>query len=280
MTARERVDLHGSENTMLMTLYVRAVDAGSRHPVLGDPTARAVLDRIAYDPWRLRLFRGNLPALVARARLLDERVQAYLDRHDDAVVVHLACGLDGRSARLALPPTVTWFDLDQPEVVDLRRRLYPELPGVTMIAGSATNPSWWAQVPPGRPTLVVAEGLLMYLDRAGLTAALTPVITRPGPTTLMADTVASWVRRAASGPLVSRALGAGFASTSGDVDRVLRALAQPGRAAPRLVEDVAVAEVARRWTHGADKLATTAADLVPGVRGAMRVRVWEIAAVG
>lgn len=276
MTARERVDLHGSENTMLMTLYVRAVDAGSPRPVLGDPTARPVLDRIAYDPWRLRLFRGNLPVLVARARLLDERVQAFLDRHADAVVVHLACGLDGRSTRLALPDAVTWFDLDQPEVIDLRRRLYPDQPGVTMVAGSATDPSWWARVPADRPTLVVAEGLLMYLDRTQLTAALTAVVTRHGPTTLMADTVSSWVRRAASGPLVSRALGAGFASSTADVDRVLAAAG--GGRGPRLVEDVRVAEAARRWAHGLDRFATTAADLVPGVRDAMRVRVWEIAA--
>jgi O-methyltransferase involved in polyketide biosynthesis len=43
----------------------------------------------------------------------------------DAVVLHLACGLDSRVLRIDPGPTVAWFDLDQEPVIDLRRRLYP-----------------------------------------------------------------------------------------------------------------------------------------------------------
>lgn len=275
MSARVRGELRGVENTMLMTLYVRAVDAGSRHPVLGDPTARDVLARIDHDPWRVRLFRGNLPVLVTRAKVLDDRVQAHLDAHPDTVVAHLACGLDSRSTRLRLPAGVTWYDLDRPEVIDLRRRLYPEQEGVHTVAASATDPTWWAGLPDDGPLLVVAEGLFMYLDRDDLVATLTPPLTRSGSTVLMADTVAAWVRLATTGPVVSTALGAPFRSTTADVDRVIAAVPRPGRAPVRLVDDVPLAEAARRAARGLDRWTTGAVSRVPGVGGSMRVRVWE-----
>jgi O-methyltransferase involved in polyketide biosynthesis len=49
-------------------------------------------------------------------------------------------------------------------VLDLRRRIYPGRPNTTMIGASVTDPDWMADVPADRPTLVVAEGLTMYLE--------------------------------------------------------------------------------------------------------------------
>src|SRR5262249_33122675 len=75
----------------------------------------------------------------------------------------LGCGLDGRRFRLAPPESVLWFDIDQPAVIELRRRLYDETDHYRMIGSSVTDPEWLDQIPTGRPTLVIAEGLLMYL---------------------------------------------------------------------------------------------------------------------
>jgi hypothetical protein len=58
-------------------------------------------------------------------------------------------------------------DVDQEPVIALRRRLYPERAGVTTIAASVTEPGWWPRVPDGRPQLVLAEGLFMYLAPDG-----------------------------------------------------------------------------------------------------------------
>jgi O-methyltransferase involved in polyketide biosynthesis len=58
---------------------------------------------------------------------------------------------------------VTWYDVDYPEVIALRSTLYPERGHYHMISSSVTAPSWLAQVPADRPTLIVAEGLTMYL---------------------------------------------------------------------------------------------------------------------
>jgi O-methyltransferase involved in polyketide biosynthesis len=46
----------------------------------------------------------------------------FMARHPNAVVAHLGCGLDTRFERVD-DGRVTWYDLDLPEVMDLRRRL-------------------------------------------------------------------------------------------------------------------------------------------------------------
>ncbi|UXA04512.1 class I SAM-dependent methyltransferase [Mycobacterium sp. SMC-2] len=154
------------EWTNLVTLYLRAHESRTRRPILGDKAAAEAVDRIDYD--FKRIHRSSLPAsnqyLVAlRAKQLDDWCADFLRRHPDAVVLHLGCGLDGRAFRLAVPQSVSWFDVDQPGVIELRRRLYDDTEGYRMIGSSVTDPAWLDRIPTGRPTLVVAEGLLMYL---------------------------------------------------------------------------------------------------------------------
>ncbi|MEB3981757.1 class I SAM-dependent methyltransferase [Mycobacterium sp. 663a-19] len=157
------------EWTNLVTLYLRAYESRSQHPILGDRAAAEAVDRIDYD--FKRIHRSSLPAsnqyLVAlRAKQLDDWAADFLARHPDAVVLHLGCGLDGRAFRIGVPPSVLWFDVDQPSVIELRRRLYDDTEGYRMIGSSVTDPGWLDEIPTGRPTLVVAEGLLMYLTES------------------------------------------------------------------------------------------------------------------
>jgi len=136
-----------------MTLYLHARDAQVSRPILGDPFAADLLRRVDHDPAGMKHLNGNLPVICTRARLIDDIARRFLDRHPDAVVLHLGCGLDSRVLRLAPGPGVTWIDVDQEPVIALRRRLYPERAGVTTIAASVTEPGWWARVPDGRPSL-------------------------------------------------------------------------------------------------------------------------------
>jgi O-methyltransferase involved in polyketide biosynthesis len=73
--------------------------------------------------------------------------------------------LDSRVFRLDPPANDRWFDVDYPEVVELRRRLYPDRDGYSMIASSVTEPDWLRGVPGDRPAMIIAEGLLPYLPK-------------------------------------------------------------------------------------------------------------------
>ena len=142
------------EWTNLVTLYLRAHESRSQRPILGDDAAAAAVERIAYDFKRIR--RMSFPAsnqyLVAlRAKQLDDWCADFLRRQPDAVVLHLGCGLDGRAFRLAVPPSVLWFDVDQPGVIELRRRLYDDTDRYRMIGSSVTTRSGCSSFPPAVP---------------------------------------------------------------------------------------------------------------------------------
>lgn len=186
------------EWTNLVTLYLRAYESHSRRPILGDHIAAEAVDRIDYD--FKRIHRTSLPAsnqyLVAlRAKQLDDWCAAFLAHHADAVVLHLGCGLDGRGFRLAPPPSVLWFDLDQPAVIELRRRLYDDTDSYRMIGSSVTDPQWLDHIPTGRPTLVVAEGLLMYLQESEVRQLLERLTDRFDSGELLFDTLSALAPR-------------------------------------------------------------------------------------
>lgn len=77
----------------------------------------------------------------------------------------LGCGLDSRYERLG-SPELDWINLDFPEVIALRKQLFESRQNVKELAMSALDPKLLDQPDPQRPTLFVAEGLLMYLPRA------------------------------------------------------------------------------------------------------------------
>lgn len=153
------------QSTNLATLYGRAIDARSERPVLGDTTAEDVVRKIDYDFGKFKVSENDAFGIAARGKVFDDVVRDFVHRHPECTVVHLGVGMDSRVFRIDPPATVRWFDIDFPDVIDLRRRLYPERENTTMIGASVTD-DWLDAVPGDRTTLVVAEGLTMYLDPA------------------------------------------------------------------------------------------------------------------
>lgn len=164
---RERISLTGAPETMLATLYARALDSRAADPVLHDRAAALAVDRIDYDFTRTGIFGPLATGVALRARQLDDWTAEFLATHDDATVLHLACGLDTRVHRLAPSARVRWVDVDFPAVLELRERVLPTPPGdYRTIGASVADDGWLDQVPADRPTAVVFEGLSMYLHEA------------------------------------------------------------------------------------------------------------------
>jgi len=164
--APEKISLTEEKATLLITLYGKAQESRLPDSLLKDRFAAEAVERIDYDFTKLRVNRDMMIGLALRAYLFDRWVKAFLKAHGEATVLHLACGLDSRVFRLAPGPQVRWFDVDQPEVISLRRRVYPDREGTTLIAASVTEPGWLEALPADRPTMVVAEGLMPYLPAA------------------------------------------------------------------------------------------------------------------
>ncbi|HET9875178.1 MAG TPA: class I SAM-dependent methyltransferase [Mycobacterium sp.] len=178
MTDKIRVDLHGAAQTMLTTLYLKALDADFDRPVLGDRYAKAAVDRIDFDWDRLEAPGRWAPLATVRTAQYDIWARQFLAARPQATVIHLGCGLDSRVFRLDPGPGVEWYDVDYPAVIALREKIFPTRPRYHLLATSATDPSWLDQIPADRPVLLLAEGISMYLTEHDGVALLQRVVDR------------------------------------------------------------------------------------------------------
>jgi methyltransferase (TIGR00027 family) len=169
---REKVTLTAEKETLLITLYARAEESRLPDSLLRDRFAAATVDRVDYDFARLRIGRDIAISVAMRAKLFDDWTRDFIAANPEAVVLHLGCGLDSRVFRLDPPASVLWFEVDYPEVIALRRRLYPERLGCRLIASSVTEPGWLSEVPRDRPAIIVAEGVFPYLPAEEVPALL------------------------------------------------------------------------------------------------------------
>jgi O-methyltransferase involved in polyketide biosynthesis len=160
-------DVRGVPATMLITVSARAL-ADRLRPDMGfrDAAAEDLVSALGIDPHEYCTFPPALVATVYRSTVFDRVTRSFCDRHGDAVVFNLACGLATTYDRLDLDEHVTWIDADLPEVVAVRRRFFADTAQRTTMMGDITDLALYGEITDranGRPTLVLMEGILYYL---------------------------------------------------------------------------------------------------------------------
>jgi O-methyltransferase involved in polyketide biosynthesis len=185
----DKIQFTKEKETMLMMLSSKAIQSQWKNPILPDPWAEEAMRHIDYDmsqtltgvaAWGMWREIG-CTIIATRAATLDLLTNRYLADHPDATVLHVGCGMDSRVFRVNPPASVQWFDVDYPDVIDLRRQLFPErdaaATGPYHLAGAPLSDlRWLDEVPRDRPGLLIAEGVLHYLTEAEVKALLNAVV--------------------------------------------------------------------------------------------------------
>lgn len=160
--------------TAFVTLFARALETQSASPILRDPQAVAIVEKLrphfarSQRALEQQLAQGRLPQMVVvtmalRARRMDAYARDFLARHPDGVIVNLGCGLDTRFHRIDDGRAVV-YDLDLPAMIDLKRTLLNEGDHYHFIAASVLDMPWMDRLDASVPYLFIAEGLFMYLS--------------------------------------------------------------------------------------------------------------------
>jgi methyltransferase (TIGR00027 family) len=185
----DKIQFTKEKETMLMTLSGRAVQSAWNDPILRDPWAEEAMRHIDYDmskslkgvsAWSI--WKDIGPTIIAtRAATFDMLTNRYLADHPNAIVLHVGCGMDSRVFRVDPPASVQWFDVDYPDVIELRRQLLPEREAASagqyhLIGAPLEDLRWLDEVPRDRPALLIAEGALMYVSEFGVKALLNAVV--------------------------------------------------------------------------------------------------------
>ena len=174
MASRQSIQLGQVQESLLVPLYARAVDALKKRPILNDPKAVEMVQSIDWDFRRFNQ-RRRVVGCTLRTAMFDECVKDFLSRHPEGTVVEIGAGLNTRFERLD-NGTLHWFDLDLPDAVELRRKFFIDSGRRVTLAGSILDPGWMAAVrqSPG-PYCFVAEAVFIYLTEQEVKAALAQI---------------------------------------------------------------------------------------------------------
>jgi O-methyltransferase involved in polyketide biosynthesis len=178
--------------TMLWALHNRASEARRSDGVIVDPDALRIHDSIDYD--FTRHFGDPVGSLAVRAAAIDRVLRDWLERHPDGTIVSLGEGLETQCRRVD-NGRMGWISVDLPEAIHLRHQLIEPTERFRHIAGSALDTAWMDFVDPSSGLFVVAQGLLMYLDRDKVQNLFSGIANRFPVSEMVFDVVPLWFSR-------------------------------------------------------------------------------------
>ena len=95
-------DLGGVAETLLIPLYIRAMESQRPDALLKDEKAVALvtqMDAAFSHIKKIKMDEDDKVAIILRNRECDRHARDFLARYPEAIVVHIGCGLDARFDR-------------------------------------------------------------------------------------------------------------------------------------------------------------------------------------
>jgi O-methyltransferase involved in polyketide biosynthesis len=186
MSEKISINLSGVPETLLIPLYVRAMESQRSDAMMKDEKAVALVTQKSFDFTGIRQIPMNEALNVMRimqAREMDRYARDFLSLHPEAVVVHIGCGLDSRFERVD-NGQVEWYDMDLPEIIGLHRQLISdEKERYHLLSCSVFEDTWLESVSVyrQRPFLFLAEGVFVYFEEAPVKSLVLTLLNRfPG----------------------------------------------------------------------------------------------------
>lgn len=161
------VPMNDISNTALVTLKCHIQDAKQKEPILNDKSSLQTIEYLNafLDEKSKRLLhksvRNNMIKHTAlRAKKYDDYVRQFLSTYPEASIVNMGCGLDHRFERID-NGTCVFTDLDLPEVMDMKKHIFPPTNRYRQIGTSVFDFAWLDRIE-NAPVLLLAEGVFMY----------------------------------------------------------------------------------------------------------------------
>ena len=151
------------QETALVTLAIRASETARSNPRIRDEKAREIIDALGVDVSKYDPFLSH-EGVVARTIMFADALRALIEQEPDAVCVNLGCGFDDKFPQVD-NGRITWFDVDLPDQIAVRRKVYSDRERCTMLEGDALDGAWTAALPKGRASIIVMEGVLEYFTK-------------------------------------------------------------------------------------------------------------------
>ena len=176
--------------TLYIPLYGKAL-VSRLGLLLRDPDAEKLWDAAGISLKGKSASKWLAYTMGMRSAVFDNWLRGSLT--EDAVVLHLGCGLDSRCRRVNCPNV--WYDVDFPAVMEERRKYFAESDTYHMI-GADLRENWLASIPSGGTAIVVMEGVSMYLKPEELKTVLDNLCSRFARVQILMDCYTEFAAKA------------------------------------------------------------------------------------
>ena len=154
------------QGTALIPVAIKANETLRKKPRIKDDVAVEIIRTLGIDTKPFDKFLSH-EGVVARTIMLDRTVNSFIKENPEAVIVNMGAGCDNRFSRVD-NKKIAWFDIDFPDSIELRKKVFPKRERVTMIADNILDSAWCKKVKEeikkrNAPVMFLAEGLFMYL---------------------------------------------------------------------------------------------------------------------
>ncbi len=151
------------QETALVTLAIRASETARENPRIRDEKAKEIIDALGVDVSKYDPFLSH-EGVVARTIMFADALRGLIARYPRATCINLGCGFDDKFSQVD-NGLICWFDVDLPDQIAVRRKVYDDRDRCIMMDGDALDGAWTKNIPHDEPVIVVMEGVLEYFTK-------------------------------------------------------------------------------------------------------------------
>ena len=151
------------QETALIPLAIKASETARPNARIKDEKAKQIIETLGVDVSKFDPFMSH-EGVVARTIMFRDELKKLLKDYPDALCINLGCGFDDKFSQVD-NGKLTWFDVDLPDQIAVRRKVYEDRDRCTMMAGSALDGEWTKELPKSDMNIIVMEGVLEYFSK-------------------------------------------------------------------------------------------------------------------
>jgi len=157
--------LTGVQETLFLPLWGRARETQKSKPLLIDNTAVSIVESIDYDFSKIaaKINPISRAAWIARSLFFDHEIKQFLAKYPEDPVINIGCGLDTTFDRVNNGKAV-WYELDFPDVVELRRHFIQESSIRRFLSFSVFDEKWYQQIMNKKNAFLILAGVVYYFQ--------------------------------------------------------------------------------------------------------------------
>ena len=151
------------QETALIPLAIKASETSRPDARIKDYKAKEIIDTLGVDVSKYDPFLSH-EGVVARTIMFRDQLKAILKKYPDSLCINLGCGFDDKFSQVD-NGILQWFDVDLPDQIAVRRKVYEDRERCKMLDGSALDGEWTKQLPKAKMNVIVMEGVLEYFSK-------------------------------------------------------------------------------------------------------------------